>query len=327
MSELVRYDAMLVAVAAVAAVDEIKDLSDKAVSMRLYARQSKNHELECQMADIQGRAMIRLGELSAALDTSKGGSNPEATLPTGGTSKTETLKAAGISKSTANRAEQLAANKDKYEEELAAAKESNKPVIISNIFKKIKMQQNRAEKHESIKEAATLTGSYPVIYADPPWRYEHPPMGSSSRSIENQYPTMPLEEIKALKIPAADDTVLFLWATSPKLAECLEVMKAWGFEYRTDMIWVKDRIGTGYYVRNKHETLLIGKRGTPPAPTPGTQPASVIEAPRGEHSAKPIQFYEAIESMYPEFRGQWFEMFLRGKPREGWAGGWGNEAE
>ena len=115
MTGLVKYDAMLLAVAEVAAVDEIKDISDKAVSMRLYARQSKNHELECQMADIQGRATIRLGELSAALETAKPGvraANSTILSPSGGTqlNKADALKAAGISRSTANRAEQLAPN-------------------------------------------------------------------------------------------------------------------------------------------------------------------------------------------------------------------------
>ena len=74
------------------------------------------------------------------------------------------------------------------------------------------------------------------------------------------------------------------------LPQALAVMEAWGFEYRTQIIWVKDRIGTGYWFRNKHELLLIGVRGDIPGPAPGSQWPSVIEAPVGFHSAKPEVF-------------------------------------
>jgi N6-adenosine-specific RNA methylase IME4 len=184
-----------------------------------------------------------------------------------------------------------------------------------------------AQKRESIGAAAELTGSYPIIYADPPWKYEHPAMGATSRSIENHYPTMTLAEIKAVKVPAAEDSVLLLWATAPKLPECLEVMETWGFQYRTNSVWDKEIIGTGYYFRNQHELLLVGRRGNLPVPEPGTQPSSIFKARRTEHSVKPVKAYEIIEQLYPDFSEQWFEMFLRGKARDGWAGGWGNEAE
>ncbi len=186
----------------------------------------------------------------------------------------------------------------------------------------------RLEKIEAISAGnAPLDTSrrYPIIYADPPWRYERPAMGGTARSIENHYPTMSLDEICALPVSeiAADDCLLYLWATSPTLPECLRVIKAWGFDYRTHIVWVKDKIGLGYHTRNQHELLLIAKRGDMPAPTPGTQPSSVIAAPRGEHSVKPAIFAEAIERMYPGV-GK-IELFCR-SPREGWSV-WGNQAE
>jgi N6-adenosine-specific RNA methylase IME4 len=130
---------------------------------------------------------------------------------------------------------------------------------------------------------------YPIIYADPPWRYENPPMGGTNRSIENHYPTMTLDEICALPIGelATDDAMLYLWATAPKLADCLKVIEAWGFEYRTNLVWDKEAIGMGYHARNQHEILLIAKRGDIPPPPPGTQPSSVHREKRGRHSAKP----------------------------------------
>lgn len=81
--------------------------------------------------------------------------------------------------------------------------------------------------------------------------------------------------------------------------EAHEVMEAWGFEYVTQVIWNKDRTGTGYWFKNKHEHFLVGTRGNIPAPGQGTQWPSVIDAPRARHSEKPEIFYEMIEAYYP----------------------------
>lgn len=165
---------------------------------------------------------------------------------------------------------------------------------------------------------------YPIIYADPPWRYENPPMGGTNRSIENHYPTMTLEEICALPVAdlATDDAMLYLWATAPKLAECLQVIAAWGFEYRTNLVWDKEVIGMGYHARNQHEILLVAKRGNIPPPEAGKQPSSVHRERRGEHSAKPDFYYEMIEGAYPQLPK--IELFCR-SPREGWSV-WGNQS-
>jgi MT-A70 len=105
---------------------------------------------------------------------------------------------------------------------------------------------------------AKALGKFVVLYADPPWQYENPAMGGSNRSIENHYPTMTIEELCMLPIGsiAHEDSVLLMWATSPKLKERLEVIEAWGFEYRTAMAWVKDKIGMGYYFRERFKTAL-----------------------------------------------------------------------
>jgi N6-adenosine-specific RNA methylase IME4 len=165
---------------------------------------------------------------------------------------------------------------------------------------------------------------YPVIYADPPWRFEpYSRESGMDRAADNHYPTMTIEELRNLKIPAADDAVLFLWATVPMLPQALDVMKAWGFTYRSHLVWLKNRIGTGYWARNQHELLLIGTKGHVPAPAPGEQHASVIEAKVGNHSVKPAAFAEIIEGVFPNCRR--LEMFARA-PRLGWDI-WGNEVE
>lgn len=172
------------------------------------------------------------------------------------------------------------------------------------------------------KALPSADGPWSVIYADPPWKYEH--VRTESRAIENQYPTMELEAICAMDVAklATPDAVLFLWATVPKLEEALKVVAAWGFSYRTGMVWVKSRAGMGNYARLRHELLLIAVRGAPPTPREADRPDSVIEAPTGKHSAKPAEAAEAIERMYPELRK--VELFCR-SPRKGWDA-WGNQA-
>jgi N6-adenosine-specific RNA methylase IME4 len=164
---------------------------------------------------------------------------------------------------------------------------------------------------------------YGVIYADPPWQFEpRSRITGMDRAADNHYPTMTLDEIKALDVPAAPDCALFLWSTAPMRKQAMEVMEAWGFEHRSEIVWVKDRVGTGYWFRNKHETLLLGVRGDVPAPVPGTQLPSVIEAPVGQHSQKPEVFAAGIERMFPDVLK--LEMFAR-TARPGWDV-WGNEA-
>jgi N6-adenosine-specific RNA methylase IME4 len=178
-----------------------------------------------------------------------------------------------------------------------------------------------------IKQIALPTKKYGVIVADPEWRFE--PWSRETgmdRAADNDYPTSALEVIKSRDVAsiAADDSVLFLWATAPMLPYAFEVMNAWGFEYRSNYVWLKDRIGTGYWNRNAHEHLLIGVRGKIPAPAMGTQWDSVVEAPVGEHSAKPSIFLEMIEEYYPNLPR--IELNCRGPARPGWDA-WGNEAD
>jgi len=188
--------------------------------------------------------------------------------------------------------------------------------------------ERRAERIENIQEISKANASldigqtFPVLYADPPWRYDY--AESDSRVIENQYPTMTVDEICALPVSdlATPDAVLFLWATSPKLAESMRVISAWGFEYRTCAVWDKEKIGMGYYFRQQHELLLVATRGNIPAPEPANRPPSVLSEPRGAHSAKPVMFAAAIEAMYPDLPR--VELFCRA-PRDGWSV-WGNQS-
>jgi N6-adenosine-specific RNA methylase IME4 len=192
-----------------------------------------------------------------------------------------------------------------------------------------KAEASRVERLERIVEISRgnqpldTTTRYPVILADPPWQYENPPTVAASRFVP--YPTMTLDDICALPVGdlATDDAILYLWATAPKLMEAGQVLDAWGFDYRTCFVWVKDKIGLGFFARNQHEMLLVARRGNIPAPSPSALVSSIIEAPRGAHSEKPVQAYEIIEACYPELPK--IELFSR-KARAGWAA-WGNQAE
>ncbi len=133
---------------------------------------------------------------------------------------------------------------------------------------------------------ALPTGLLQVIVADPPWTYES---GSNL-----PYPTMTLEEIKAMSIPdiADENAILWLWTTNAHLRVAFDVVDAWGFEYRNVLTWVKDRMGTGEWLRGQTEHCLLAIRGRP-AFRNGIQ-TTVLQAVRREHSRKPAEFYALV---------------------------------
>jgi len=190
---------------------------------------------------------------------------------------------------------------------------------ISAVSRDIK----RVEKKEEIKRIppSKLEGKYNVLLADPPWQYDITNTAIRGNA-DDQYPTMDIEKIKELPIEniTLDNAVLFLWTTSSMIRKAFDVIEAWGFEFKTSMVWVKDRIGTGFYVRSKHEILLIGVKGSF-TPMTTKLPDSAIMAKKEKHSKKPEIFYDIIEKMYA---GQkYIELFARNE-RDGWDS-WGEE--
>ena len=177
----------------------------------------------------------------------------------------------------------------------------------------------RAEDRNKPKPAPP-EGQYEILYVDPPWTYEIPGRGTP----ENHYPVMSDEEIMALPIQATENAILFLWTTYPQLDVAIDIMRAWGFTYKSNLVWVKDKFGTGFYFRGQHELLLLGVKGDGlGVPAEADRHSSVLFAPRTEHSRKPTEVYELIEAMYPGRTR--LEMFARGEAREGWRS-WGLEA-
>jgi len=181
-------------------------------------------------------------------------------------------------------------------------------------------KNNLSDKHENTPELPI--GQFDVILADPPWTFD---VGGRGAAI-NHYGVMTDIEIQNLgnKIPIADNAILFLWSTQAMIKKALEVIEAWGFEYHSGFVWVKDKFGTGFFVRGQHELLLISTKGKMPHPEESNRPSSVINADRNQHSKKPDIVYEIIERMYPN--REYLELFARKRFSDKWAV-WGNQID
>jgi N6-adenosine-specific RNA methylase IME4 len=197
--------------------------------------------------------------------------------------------------------------------------------------KQAEKKERRAAREADLaeKQRALPEKRFGVIYADPEWKFEpYSQETGMDRAADNHYPTSDLADIKARDVAsiAADDCVLFLWATAPMTPHALEVMASWGFTYKSHVIWRKGgdslNLGTGYWFRNAHELLLVGTRGKVVAPAMGGQFPSVIDHPALRHSEKPERFAEMIEAYFPNLPK--IELNARAA-RPGWDA-WGYEA-
>ena len=321
--QLIKYDEACRAIAVCLSVDEAKDISDKSLALQAYAKQSSNLELERTAAEIRLRAKRRIGEISMTLETASPG--PITSQPRDITTKRETLGNAGISKSEAHRCEKLATVPvDDFERYIAKSHDNGRTVSSDEVLKRVTKTVSRSARVNAInaKNAALPASVYSLIYADPPWRYHN--VVSEDRRIENHYPTMSLDDICDLPVAgiAANDSLLYLWATVAELPGALRVMGAWGFEYKSHAVWVKPSIGIGFWFRSQHELLLLGTRGSMPTPIEALRHSSVLESPTGAHSAKPKIVRDWIDSAYGDFPR--IELFAR-EGSDGWDV-WGNQS-
>lgn len=158
-------------------------------------------------------------------------------------------------------------------------------------------------------------GKYRVITIDPPWSFEGGVM-SVSREGTPPYPTMSIEEITNLPVGklALKDSVLFMWVTNTHLPHAFDIVKAWGFTYKTMLTWDKVHFGLGDYLRGQTEHCLMCVKGSPTIQL--RKETTLLRAPRRAHSEKPDEFFRLVEQLCP---GSKLEMFQR-KPRRGWAG-------
>lgn len=202
-------------------------------------------------------------------------------------------------------------------------------ILPTTVYKEVRKRQNvsnRKRVKEKYHQDLELKGEkrYRIIYADPPWMYDKgKELSDKYGDVQKHYPPMETDDI--CKLPVKDlcdkDCVLFLWATAPKLPEALQVINAWGFQYKTNIVWDKVKHNFGYYFSVRHELLLIAGRGSS---TPDVKELhdSVIEIERSNrHSEKPEYFRKLIDKLYTT--GSRIELFARHKI-DNWDN-WGNE--
>ena len=345
MTGLVKYNEACRAIAEAKAVDEVKHEMDSAVAMQAYARQAKNRSLEIDCAEIRMRAERRLGEMIRDQKQTVGLAQGKRTdlVPRANQVDRPTLADAGIDKKLSSRAQKLAAvPESKFEGmigEWRGRVEKENERVTATLIKEGEIAEAR-EAYEERKEqggqvsdlhALVAKGEkYSVIYADPPWEFKVYSGKGKQRSAERHYDTMSLDDIAALPVEAlaAENCALFMWAVFPELPGALELIKAWGFNYKTAAhVWVKQNrsgeglfTGMGYWTRANAEVCLLATRGSPMRLAMDVH--QVIMAPVREHSRKPDEAAPRIERL---LAGPYLELFAR-EQRPGWAT-WGNEIE
>jgi N6-adenosine-specific RNA methylase IME4 len=270
------------------------------------------------------RARWRLGAALESVVKDKPGPKPQGVTSAG---LMQFLKQIELDHQTALEARRIAALPDKNFQEAIEQWRARDDLLhyddLLHISKPFWTREKRQETHRRIAEEATAAkieapekfGPFALLYIDPPWTFET----YSDLATRLPVPVLTDQEIIDFKvygrtIPeiSAKDCALFLWCPSSNLARALDVMRGWGFTFKTSAVWDKERTGTGLIFRNQHEVLLYGTRGSPPKPL--YMPPSVFRAKRGRHSAKPREVRVALERMYPSFNADSrIEMFCRGQ--------------
>ncbi len=175
------------------------------------------------------------------------------------------------------------------------------------------------------QEVPIITGKYRIFYADPPWQYGNAGQDEYGHA-ERHYPTMSIKELcemgEQIQGVSENDSVLFLWVTSPMLEVAFEVIRAWGFKYKTSFVWDKIKHNFGHYNSVRHELLLVCTRGSC-TPDLDKKFDSVVSIERNdEHSEKPEEFRAIIDTLYTH--GERIELFSRNNGVKDWKV-WGNQ--
>jgi N6-adenosine-specific RNA methylase IME4 len=338
---LLRYDTACRAVAEAKSFDEVRDWEDKAAAVREYTRRAKNRALELDALEIRERARRRRGELLIAL-------KQEGKLRRGKISAADdilTLEQLGVSADESSRDQAIATiDADSFERLVARCRayaeehpEKHTFDMLTAERKETRHAANSAAYAERVYAGCTVEDlnrlaadgyRFSCIYADPPYEFNTYSAKGKDRSADRHYDTRGLAAIMALKVGrlAADDCVLLMWTVMPILPGALEVIKAWGFTFKTvGFTWVKQNknsdslfCGMGYWTRANAELCLLATKGNPKRLNADVQ--QVLIAPVMEHSRKPDEFHNRIERLVG---GPYLELYGR-RERPGWTV-WGNE--
>jgi len=234
----------------------------------------------------------------------------------------EVAKIAGVSEGTVSKVKAIEAKATPE----TKAKLSRSEMSINEAYKEVRAVEKRAERIETIQkqmvaieagELPELKGLYDVVAIDPPWPYEGENKSITSydangRRVANPYPEMSIEQIKNIELPLTDNSIVFLWTTHKFLPDAFDILKEWGMEYKATLVWDKQKIGMGAWLRMQCEFCLVGIKGKPY--WDNTTYRDILSEARREHSRKPDGFFDMVDAIT---MGRKLEYFSREK-RKGW---------
>lgn len=313
--ELVKWNKAKQAIIEAKTIDEVKEIRDKAQAMQAYAKQiGESLEMQNNIAEIKIRAERRAGEMLRETERQKPGEYQRSHDVT----VAPKLSNIGVTKSQSSRWQATASLPEEiFEEHIAEIKTDKKELTSAGVTRLANVTKRKVQ-NKQLKEQPAPTEKYRILLCDPPWRYGDQQHSTTEQDtiLETHYPTMSISELCELPIKniCEENAVLFLWVTSPLLAECFDVINAWNFKYKTSMVWDKVKHNVGNYVSVRHEFLLICTKGSC-LPDVKKLYDSVVSIERTKHSEKPEYFRELIDEIYPY--GKRIELFARTKNR-GW---------
>ena len=298
-------------------VDEVKDLRDKAEAVKAYARKAKlGHSIVVEASLIKVSAERKLGEMLQAAELAKAAPGNQYTGKVAGNDTPPTLEQLGISKSDSSRLQKIAGLPDtvfqKYlDDSTASQKEPTTAGLLRIADQQSTTSRDKSRENQHSEPVGRITNSsanavadldmliregrrFSTIYADPPWPYSNQ---GTRAATSKHYPTMSVDSISDEPIPQllTEQAHLHLWTTNGFLLEAFDVIEAWGFEYKSCLVWVKPQMGIGNYWRVSHEYCLLGVRGG--LTFADRSQRSWIEEPRTKHSRKPDSVRQMIEQV------------------------------
>ena len=342
-TELSHYDTACRALADAKDLSEVKEIADKAVAIKEYARRAKDRDMEVNAAELRIRAERRLGEMLIDIKETVGLDQGRRSdlVPKENQVTKPTLTDIGIDKKLSSRAQKLAVfDESSFGERLEAwrdraAGEASRVSI--DMLRESEQSERRAAHAAKTFSGGTVDDLHKLIasgfraaaiLADPPWKFISRSERGEGRSANQHYRTDALDLIKALPVAqlAAPDAVLFMWMVDWCPQAALDVIEAWGFAHKTTAFtWAKQNeggegwhMGQGYWTRANPEACWLATRGSPKRLYADVR--QLIVAPVMEHSRKPDEAYDRIERLV---QGPYLEIYAR-RERKGWMS-WGDE--
>ena len=316
MYQLEKISAFKAELAVAETIDDIKHLDTKASAIAEIARKEKlsksaQDELGAFRCDIEAKKGAWLDEYFP-----QGVNNKFRRLP----NRTSSMADEGINKKESSNARLVNKEQELVAEAIEEIKQDNKKVVTPNAVVSIVRNKKRKEKLDTMEKVEPPKGKYDVVVIDPPWDMKMINRDVSPQQVGLDYPTMSLDEIKAMEIPSADSCHIFLWTTQKYLPPALDCFKVWGVNYILTMVWHKNGGFQPFNLPQYNcEFILYGRIGTPQfCDTKAFN--TCFSAKRGKHSEKPEEFYDLLRRVT---NGKRIDMFSR-RNIEGFEG-WGNE--